>query len=133
MTAARHPDPAAASQAMLPLALHEHVELIRSGAAVTAFAERRAEQMLRFGHSPDADLGRTIDYLVREAMSRLHAFVDITGKGRLMAPPPARRDMLIRKVEIAGALLFAAYDRLHAEIADADETFTNQPTGEHHG
>lgn len=104
-----------AEQTLLPLALHEHIEMIRMSDAVTAFCQRRAEQMLPpWNHTPEGDLERTIDFLVREARGRLHAFVDITGKNAMMAPPPERRDMLIRKVEIAGALLLAAWVRLHA-------------------
>ncbi len=109
-----------ARQAMLPLALHDHIELVRSGAAVSAFAARRAEQMLRWGHTPESDLDRTIDDLVRAAADRLRSFTEITGRG-LMELPPARRDMLIRKIEIAGALLIAAHERVFSQVPEQSE------------
>ncbi len=112
--------PADAEQPFLPLALHEHVEMILGGPAVTAFAECRAEQMLRFGHSRENDLALPVDHLVREAGDRLISFTEITGR-QCERLPPARRAMLIRKVEIAGALLIAAHDRLLADpIEDED-------------
>lgn len=107
-------------QTMLLLALHEHVEMILAGEAVRAFAEVRASQMLEHGHRPEDDLKLTIDYLPRAALSRLNAFVERTGRDRHMTPPPEQREILLRYIDKAGALLLAARDRLLAEPPPED-------------
>lgn len=106
------------AQPFLPLAMDEHVAAILASPAAQAFARKRAVQVLQHGHTPDKDLERTIDYLVAQAKYRLQCFMDYSGRDRLMNPPPERRDQLIRYVEIAGALLIAAWERLQAEVPE---------------
>lgn len=64
----------APDQPLLPLDFNEHVELIRSSAAIAAFARKRAVQILQHGHTPEADLEKSLAFLAREAKARLHAF-----------------------------------------------------------
>lgn len=110
-----------AEQTLLPLALHEHVEMILASDAVRAFAAARADQILCFGHRPENDLDHTIDYLPRAALSRLNAFVERTGRDRHMTPPSEQRGILLRYIDKAGALLLAARERLLAEPASEDD------------
>lgn len=112
------PEPAAPEEMLLPLALHEHVELILASPEVRLFAERRAEQLLEHGHSAADDATHTIDYLVRQAQSRLSAFVERSGCGRHMNAPAAQREILERYLEKAGALLLAARARLGMQIPE---------------
>lgn len=117
---------APAEQTMLPLALHEHgcpelrrrVEMILAGDAVRAFAEVRASQMLDHGHRPEDDLTHTIDYLPRQALSRLNAFVERTGRDHYLVPPAEQAEILLRYIDKAGALLIAARERLLAVPVD---------------
>lgn len=113
----RQPAADQSAQPFLPLALHEHVELILGSAAVRAFAEARAVQMLKHGHTPAQDLDRGIDFLVREARERLTCYLDYAGFGR-MTPAPERHDQLLRYLDKAGGLLIAARDRHLATIDD---------------
>ena len=91
----------------------------RSG-AIGAFLSRRLEQRIRWGHSPADDLRHPVDHLPREAMARLVHVLEELGRGRGDAPAD-RRDIVLRKIEIAGALLMAAHDRISAQ-SDEQET-----------
>lgn len=115
------PKPAAvpADQPLLPLAFSEHVELIKAGRAVDAFARRRAGQMVSHGHTPEADLARSPGYLAKEAKDRLHAFLDYMGPSR-MNLPPERRAQLIRYIDTCGAMLIALRDRVETEVPDGE-------------
>lgn len=109
-------DPPAAMP-LLPLALEEHVALIRSGAALDAFARKRAVQILTHGHTPEADLARSIAEIVHGAKARLNAFTEIVPLGR-MNLAPAQRERCLRYIEIGGAMLIAAWDRCQVELPD---------------
>lgn len=110
--------PAGSTQPPLPLALEEHVALIRAGAAVEAFARKRAVQILTHGHTPDKDLERPIGALAVAAKLRLDALTEIVGgfNGR-MTLPAERREQCLRYVEIAGGILIALWDRCQAEVS----------------
>jgi hypothetical protein len=107
------------AQPLLPLAFTEHVELIKAGRAVDAFARRRAGQMISHGHTPEADLARSPAYLAKEAKDRLHAFLDYMGPRR-MNLPPERREQLLRYIDTCGAMLIALRDRLAVEVPEDD-------------
>ena len=91
---------AGAAEPLLPLPLEEHVAAIKAGAAVDAFARKRAVQIITHGHTPEADLEKSIALLAHEAKARLTAFTEIVPMGR-MNLPPERREQCIRYVEIA--------------------------------
>lgn len=110
MNAERQPSPDQA-QPLLPLAMHEFIVEILQSSAVAAFAGRRVEQIIHYGHTDDGDLA--LDHLVREARARLDHTLDILGRGRTTMPPH-RREQILRKIEIAGGLLIAAYEQLAA-------------------
>jgi hypothetical protein len=113
------PKPAAADAAepLLPLVFSEHVELIRSGRAVDAFARRRAGQMVSHGHTAESDLDKPPAYLAKQAKDRLHAFLDFMDPQR-MNLPPERRAQLLRYVDTAGAMLIALRERIETEVPD---------------
>lgn len=104
---------AAADQPLLPLAFHEHVELIRSGPALEAFARKRATQILTHGHTPLRDLERPIAAIANEAKYRLTGLTEILGRDA-MSLPPERREQCMRYVEIAGGILVALWHRCQA-------------------
>lgn len=109
------------SQPLLALALPEHVTLVKLSAAVHAFCEQRAVQMLPpFSHTAEADMDRDVDELVRMAAYRLQGYLEIVGRG-LRNLPRDRRDTLLRKLDIAGGLLIAARDRAAAIIPEEGE------------
>lgn len=106
-----------AAQQPLPLALDEHVALVMASPALRAFAAKRAVQIVTHGHTPEADLERSIAELAHHAKHRLNAFTEIMPMGR-MNLPPANRERCIRYVEIAGALLIALWERCQAEVPE---------------
>jgi hypothetical protein len=108
---------AAADQPLLPIALEEHVALIKSGAALDAFARKRAVQIVTHGHTSEKDLERSIAMLAHAAKTRLNAFTEIVPVGR-MNLPPANRERCIRYVEIAGGLLIALWERCQVELPE---------------
>lgn len=103
---------AAEGEPLLPLAMAEHVELILASPSIRAFAEKRAQQMLQHGHKPEDDALLTIDRLVEYAAEACVAFLERTPRFQLMDAPPEILDLLLRKIDMAGALLLAARDRL---------------------
>lgn len=104
-------------QPLLPLALDEHVELIRAGRAVDAICRKRAVQMLTHGHTAEKDLERTIAALANEAKYRLTGLTEIVGRDA-MNLPPERRDQCLRYIEIAGGILLALWERCQVEVAE---------------
>lgn len=108
------PEPA---EPLLPLAMHEHVELILASPAIRAFAAKRAVQILTHGHTAEKDLERSVADLAYEAKQRLNAFTEICPRGR-MNLPPATRDRCLRYVEISAALLIALWERCQVEVAE---------------
>lgn len=109
--------------------------------AIAAFVQRRAEQILRHGHSRAADRDRPAAHLVAQAKARLADAID-------HADSPEGRAIALRKIEIAGALLMAAHDRISGDMgvsldsrsrisaapAAPAQAFTNQPDkGDFHG
>lgn len=117
IVAAERADPPAADdrQPLLPLALSEHVELIKGGAALDAFARKRASQIVTHGHTPEADLQRPIAALANEAKYRLTAITEVLGRNR-MNLPPERREQCMRYIEIAGGILISLWDRCQVEV-----------------
>jgi hypothetical protein len=106
-----------AAEPLLPLPLEEHVAAIKAGGAVDAFARKRAVQIVTHGHTPEADLEKSIAVLAHEVKARLNAFTEIMPIGR-MNLPPLRRDQCIRYVEIAGGILIALWDRCQVEVPE---------------
>jgi hypothetical protein len=106
-----------AAQPLLPLPPEELVASIKAGAALDAFARKRAMQILTHGHTPERDLERSIAELAHEAKARLNAFTEIMPMGR-MNLPPLSRERCIRYVEIAGGILIALYDRCQVEVPE---------------
>lgn len=110
-------DGRATESPMLPLALEEHVALIKAGAAIDAFARKRAVQIVTHGHTPERDLERSIALLAHEAKYRLNAFTEIVPIGR-MNLPPANRERCIRYIEIAAGILIALWERCQVEVPE---------------
>jgi hypothetical protein len=102
---------------LLPLALEDHVQLIKTGRAIDAFARKRAVQIVTHGHSPEKDLERSIGILAHEAKCRLNAFNEIVPLGR-MNLPPEQRERCLRYVEIAGGILLALWERCQVEVPE---------------
>lgn len=120
------PSAAADAEPLLPLTLAEHVELAATSPALRAFAEKRAEQMVRFGHGYEKDLQGGLGDLVRLAHYKLSCFLDYAPAG-VMTPPPERFDQLLRYIDVAGALLIAARERYHATPEQIAEAAFNAP------
>jgi hypothetical protein len=118
-----------AEQPLLPLAFHEHVELIRSSRAVGAFARRRAGQIVNKGHTLESDLSKAPGAIAREALWRLTAFLEIVGPQR-MDLPPGRREQCMKYVEGAGASLIALWDRLQQPVRGTGDADDLQPPQE---
>jgi hypothetical protein len=110
-------DEADQAQPFLPIALDEHVAVIRSGAAIDAFARKRAVQIVTHGHTPESDLAKSPAELVIEAKARMHAFLEIMPRGR-MNLPPATRERCLRYIEISAACLIAAWERCQVEVPE---------------
>lgn len=109
--------PATDTQPLLPLAFHEHVELIKSGAAIEAFVRTRAVQIVTHGHTPESDLEKSISAICDQARWRLQAFADFAGAYR-MNLPRERRAQCIRYVESAGGILISLWDRCQVEVPE---------------
>lgn len=107
----------AADQPLLPLALEDHVALVKASPAFDAIARKRAVQIVTHGHTSELDLQRGIADLVHEAKARLHAFCDIMPRGRMNLPPESR-ERCIRYIEISAAVLIAAWERCQVEVPD---------------
>lgn len=88
--------------------------------SVDAFQRRRVEQLVVHGHTREADRKLPLDRLIRAARDRLTDALDRLGHDadRL---PPAHADIILRKVEIAGALLFSGHEKLIVAIGDGAE------------
>lgn len=110
---------AGAAQPLLPLPLPELVAAIKVSGAVDAFARKRAVQIVQHGHTPEADLKRSIGALAMEAKARLHALTEIVGghEGR-MNLPPERREQCLRYIEIAGGICLSLWERVQVEVPD---------------
>lgn len=89
--------------------------------AIGAFLARRLEQRVRFNHTPEGDMAHGLDHLPRAALARIQYALDYLGREE-MTMRPERRDQVLRYLEVAGALLMAAHDRISAApIAGANE------------
>jgi hypothetical protein len=102
---------------MLPLAFHEHVELIKASRAVDAITRRRAGQMLTGRHTPESDLDKSIGHIVNQVRYRLGALAEIVGQQRMNLPPGRRGDCL-KYIESAGATLIALWERVQVEVPE---------------
>lgn len=102
-----------ADQAAFAMITDRDLAPICRSAALGGFIARRIEQLIKWGHSPETDRDHSVDFLVRQAVARLTDVLDILGKGRSDCPPE-RRDQLLRKIEVAGALLMAEHDLISA-------------------
>lgn len=91
---------------------------LRDSKALSAFVIRRMEQLTRYGHSPSKDLQLPLHTLPREAYGRVQASLDHIGWDG--AHSAEKLNHALRNIEIAGALLLAAHDRISAEIAKAE-------------
>lgn len=111
--------PAPASPPLLTdqVEFEQLVAAIKDSAAVDAFARKRATQILTHGHTPQADLQRSIAEIAHEAKARLNAFTEIMPLGR-MNLPPLSRERCLRYVEIAGGITIALWDRCQVEVDD---------------
>jgi hypothetical protein len=79
------------------------------GPALAAFAHRRLEQLLKHGHTREADLALPAGQLLRQALPRIHDAIDRAGCADGI-------EVALAKVAIAGGLLAAAWDRISAEL-----------------
>jgi hypothetical protein len=102
--------PAAAPPDLFPPPSGAQLVAIAMGPAAAAFAARRLDQLLKQGHSLAADLEQPLDHLIRQAQPRMSAALDLLGRADRL--PEA-----MVKIEIIGALLLAAHDRVRAEMA----------------
>lgn len=100
-------------QPSFPLLTAQELEPICRSPAMGAFMARRLEQLLKHGHSPAGDMANPVDHLLREARARIDHALEWLGHGNQYCPP-VRLDQVLRKVELAGALLLAAHDRISA-------------------
>jgi hypothetical protein len=105
------------AEPLLPLAFTEHVELIRSSNAVSAFCRSRAAQILTHGHTPEANLEKSIAEICDQARWRLQGFWEFAMPYR-MNLPPERRSACIRQLESAGGILISLWDRVHVEVPE---------------
>jgi hypothetical protein len=106
------------NQPLLPLTFTDHVRLIKDGRAIDAFARRRAGAIASHGHSAEADLAKCPGQLASEVHWRMAAFIDVMGRYGRMNMPRGRRVELLRRVETAGAMLIALWDRLQVEVPE---------------
>lgn len=103
------PDDAAA-----PLRFFELIAQVRECEAVEAFARRRAGQ-IRAGHTLESDLAKAPAHIALRAKHSLSAFIEVVGPQRMNLPPLTRAECLAR-VEAAGAVLIALWERLQVEV-----------------
>ena len=95
---------------------------ILRGEALRAVFGERCEQVTRKQHSDAQDLDHNPDFLPKEAMSRIAAAIEqLPSKGK---PNP---EMARRYLVIAGALIFAAIDRIDQMPAVQSELFAGDP------
>jgi hypothetical protein len=84
------------------------VQELLGSPALTAFLQRRLEQLVKHGHSPAADRAQPLDRLPHQALTRVKDAIDKLGPGG------GDLDYALRKIEIAGACLAAAWDAISA-------------------
>jgi hypothetical protein len=96
--------------------------IVASGAA-GAFNQRRIEQLLRFGHSPDSDQERPLAHLPHKAIKYLADACDLLGHSDGSTVEADRIGFALIKIEKAGALVMSAFDILSAQVAN------NKPAG----
>lgn len=107
------------TQGDLPLVSAADLDPVCRSPALGAFVARRIEQRIRFGHSPAGDLANPVDKLLREARARIDHALEWIGHNADHCPP-GRIDDVLLKIELSGALLLAAHDRVSAEREIAD-------------
>lgn len=102
---------------LLPLALDEHVALVKASPAIEAIARKRAVQIATHGHTLESDCEQPIGQLADQAKHRLTALTEIVGRSRMNLPAD-RREQCLRYVEIAGALVLALWERCQVELPE---------------
>lgn len=98
------------------LRFFELVAQVRDSEAVEAFARRRAGQ-IKAGHTPESDLVKDPHHIALRAKHSISAFLEVVAPGRMNLPPLSRRDCLAR-IEAAGAVLIALWERVQVEVDD---------------
>lgn len=95
---------------------------ILQGDALRAIFSERCEQVTRRQYSDEQDLEHHPDFLPREAMARINAALEqLPRKGN--ANPELARKYLV----VAGALIFAAIDRVDMIPSVQSELFCGDP------
>lgn len=82
-------------------------DIVGSGAS-DAFTAQRVEQLIKYGHTPAKDREGPLDRLPRAALERVKHALD------KLSPGGGDVDYALKKIEIAGACLAAAWDVLRA-------------------
>jgi hypothetical protein len=106
------------SAADVPLARTDELLAAIAGSAVKAVLEARIEQILKHGHSPEADAELTLKYLPHHARSMIIDAVD------LLQESGPHRNLVVgrRRLAKAAAMLLAAIDRVDIDIAKTGES-----------
>lgn len=93
--------------------------------AVERIAAMRAEQVERWGHTPDADLNLPLKVLPDRSIRKI-----VAAQEDMHFRRGDWRAQALKHLAQAGALLAAAIDRLEAEDADPCAPATTTSTGE---
>lgn len=101
----------------------ETLTRILRGEALRAVFNERCEQVTRKQHCDAQDLEHDPDFLPKEAMSRIAAAIEQLPRKGKPNPETARRYLVI-----AGALIFAAIDRIDRMPAVQSELFDGAET-----
>lgn len=110
----------------VPLARADELLAAIQGPAVRAVLEMRVEQMVKHGHTLDADLDLPLYWLVQDARIRLQSAVDLINAG------PQRRNLPVARLRVVRALAvgLAAIDVLDATMnAEAQPVRRTGETG----
>jgi hypothetical protein len=102
------------SAADVPLARAGELLAAISGPAVKAVLEARIEQIVKHGHSVEADAGLTLKYLPHNARSMILDASDLLDG--------QHRNLVVgrRRLAKAAAMLLAAIDRVDLELAKGE-------------
>lgn len=108
-----------AAQQPLPMVTIEDLRAVLTSRALAAFTAARAEAALAWGHTPATDAAEPCDLLLLKAMQRMKDAADFFDRHNHRVPP-GKRDAAMRKIERAGAMLLALWDRVACEEDSLD-------------
>lgn len=92
------------------------------GDALRAVFSERCEQVTRKQHSDGQDIEHNPDFLPREAVARIQAAIEQLPRKGSANPELARKYLVV-----AGALIFAAIDRIDMIPSVQSELFVEDP------